>query len=119
MSEGIELQRLEIFVTKLLEEFDALRQTNEQLEKDLTEKREVIAELNDQVTMQQLEREEVSQRVTSIVSQFENWERELVEEEVVQELVKTGQELEEEIADAEKQVQEIETFNHGSSFNKG
>jgi len=119
MSEGIELQRLEIFVTKLLEEFDGLRQTNEQLQKELTEKGAVIEELNDQVTMQQLEREDVSQRVTSIVSQFENWERELADEEVVQGLVATDQELEEEIADAEKQVREREMFNHGSSFNKG
>ena len=99
MSEGTELGKLEIFVTKLLEEFDGLRKTNEQLENELSEKRAVIAELNDQVTMQQLEREEVSQRVTSIVSQFESWERELVEEEVVE----AAQGLEEEIADAEKE----------------
>lgn len=126
MSEGNELQRLEIFVTKLLEEFDGLRKNKEQLEKnkeqlekELTKKNAVIEELNDQVAMQQLEREEVGLRVTRIVSQFEDWERELSEEEVVQELVSEEQQLEQEIADAEKQVQERELFSSGALYNKG
>lgn len=119
MSEGIELQRLEIFVTKLLEEFDGLRKNKEQLEKELAEKKAVIEELNDQVAMQQLEREEVGLRVTRIVSQFESWERELSEREVVQELVSEEQQLEQEIADAEQQVQERELFSSETSYNKG
>ena len=116
MSEGIELQQLEEFVTKLLMKFDALRQANEKLEGELTEKRAMIEELSDQITMQQLEREEVSQRVTSIVSQFENWERELSEE---GEVATEEQALVEEIAGEETPVQEANTFNHGSSYNQG
>ena len=118
MSEGIELQRLEKFVTKLLVEFDGLRQANEQLEQELTEKRAMIEDLSDQVTMQQLEREEVSLRVTSIVSQFENWERELTEEET-QEVGATEQVDVEKKEDEVNQVPEVNTYNHGSSFNQG
>ncbi|CAG37601.1 hypothetical protein [Desulfotalea psychrophila] len=89
MSEGNELQRLEIFVGKLLKDFETLRVK-------LVEKQAVIEELNDQLAMQQLEKEDISERVTRIVTQFESWERDLtgggvsaespvVQEDVVQE----------------------------------
>lgn len=72
MSEASELQRLEIFVGKLLTEF-------KDLQKEIAEKNTVIEELNDQLAMHQLEREDISDRVARIVTQFESWEKEVVE----------------------------------------
>lgn len=74
MSEASELQRLEVFVGKLLTEFKNLQQ-------ELAEKKTVIEELNDQLAMHQLEREDISDRVARIVTQFESWERDAVDEE--------------------------------------
>ena len=74
MSEASELQRLEVFVGKLLTEFKNLQQ-------ELAEKKTVIEELNDQLAMHQLEREDISDRVARIVTQFESWERDAVKEE--------------------------------------
>lgn len=68
MSEASELQRLEIFVGKLLTEF-------KDLQKEVAEKNAVIEELNDQLAMHQLEREDISDRVARIVTQFESWEK--------------------------------------------
>lgn len=78
MSEASELQRLEIFVGKLLTEFKGLQ-------KEIVEKNAVIEELNDQLAMHQLEREDISDRVARIVTQFESWEKDGVEENDTQE----------------------------------
>lgn len=72
MSEASELQRLEIFVGKLLNEY-------KNLQKEVAEKNAVIEELNDQLAMHQLEREDISDRVARIVTQFESWEKDAVE----------------------------------------
>lgn len=107
MTESNELQRLESFVTRLLGEFDDVRKEKEQLQKELSEKNNVITELNEQLASQEIEREEISQRVGRILSQFENWEKDVVVEGAKE---TDEQQVEEEIAEAEKQVQEHELF---------
>ncbi len=117
MSETNELQRLETFVTKLLEQYNGLKKESEQLQQELESKKAVIEELNEQLTTQQLEREEIGSRVGRIISQFENWEKEMVVETESQ-IVKEDEQLEQEIAEAEKQVHEHELFTAVPEYTK-
>lgn len=117
MSEANELQRLETFVTKLLEQYNGLKKENEELQQDLQSKNAVIEELNEQLSTQQLEREEIGTRVGRIISQFENWEKDMVEE-TVDSRVDEDERLEQEIAEAEKQVHKNELFTAVHEYRK-
>lgn len=120
MSEASELQRLETFVTKLLEQYNGLKRENEELQQDLQSKKAVIEELNEQLATQQLEREEIGTRVGRIISQFENWEKDMVEEvEAEDNDLDENEQLEQEVAEAEKQAHEHELFAAVPGYTKG
>lgn len=109
MSETNELQKLEEFVGKLLQEYKALKVNLASTKEQLAEKILVIEELNEQVAMQQLDRDDVTERVNRIVGQFEDWERDVAEEELM-----------DEIAQEEKATQSSEAIalgaDQGSSY---
>ncbi|MGL1932990.1 MAG: hypothetical protein OCC45_14725 [Desulfotalea sp.] len=108
MSEISELQKLEEFVGKLLAEYNKAKEELVIAKKQVDEQKLVIEELNDQVSMQQLESEDVTERVNRIVEQFESWERDLAEEELMEE---TSQKEQEEVVPAPGY-----TANSGSSY---
>ncbi len=74
MEQASELQRLEIFVEKILTRFSALKAEKEQLEQDLFEREMLIEELRDNIASKVTERNEISDRVNKIVDQIEEWE---------------------------------------------
>jgi chromosome segregation ATPase len=77
MTKDSELSRLESFVEKLLAKFSELQVEKTQLEKDLAERDSAIEELRGNITTQDSERIEISQRVSKIVDQIEEWEQRL------------------------------------------
>ncbi len=115
MIESSELQRLESFVTRLIGEFAQVRKENERLQQELEEKNNAIVELNDRIKTQELEREEIGQRVGRIISQFESWEKDLVLE---GELETEEEQVVQEIAEAETQIQENDLFGRVHGYGK-
>ncbi len=80
MIQDSELNRLERFVDKMMKRFSELRDDKAQLLKDLGERDQIIEELRSNISTRDSERGEVSQRVSRIVEQIEEWERNLEEE---------------------------------------
>lgn len=77
MGQESELQRLEKFVEKLLTRFTALKTEKEKLEQDLLESELLVEELQNNISVKDGERTEISQRVNKIVDQIEEWEQSL------------------------------------------
>ncbi|MBU1567783.1 MAG: hypothetical protein KJ630_19425 [Proteobacteria bacterium] len=80
MSQDNELRRLEQFVEKLLARFSELRAEKANLLQELRERELKIDDLRNNLSSRDLERSEISQRVSKIVEQIEEWESGLVEE---------------------------------------
>jgi len=80
MIQDSELSRLEGFVGKMMKRFSELQTEKAQLLKDLGERDQIIDELRINLSTRDSERGEVSQRVSRIVEQIEEWERSLEEE---------------------------------------
>jgi len=80
MIQDSELSRLERFVEKMMKRFSELRDDKVQLLKDLGERDQIIEELRSTISTRDSERGEVGQRVSKIVEQIEEWERNLEEE---------------------------------------
>jgi chromosome segregation ATPase len=89
MIQDSELSRLERFVEKMMKRFSELRDDKAQLLKDLGERDQIIEELRSNLSTRDSERGEMSQRVSKIVEQIEEWERTL-EEEQGQDVVEQG-----------------------------
>ena len=77
MIQDSELSRLERFVEKIMRRFSELRDEKRQLLKELNERDQVIEELRNTLSSRDSERGEMSQRVSRIVEQIEEWERSL------------------------------------------
>ena len=80
MSQDSELLRLERFVEKMLVNFSELRAEKSSLLKQLRERDLEIEALRSNVSAQEMERGEISQRVGKLVEQIEEWENSLDEE---------------------------------------
>ncbi len=77
MAQETELQKLERFVEKLLEKFSALKAQHKQLQLELGEKEEQVLRLEGDISTNDTERTEISQRVNKLVDQIEEWEMSL------------------------------------------
>lgn len=80
MSNDNELKRLESFVSKLLKSFQELKEENGRLTRNLQEREETIAGLKSQLAVNDTERHEISNRVSGLIEQIEEWEINLGEE---------------------------------------
>lgn len=77
MSQEAELHRLELIVEKLLANFTELKAENGRLQDTIKDNNQQIEELRAELSTQRSERGEISKRVTSLVSQIEDWEKTL------------------------------------------
>lgn len=111
MNKDAELQRLEQFVEKLLAKFSELKDQKAQLEKELSERNALIAELQNNISNKDEERVEISTRVNKIVGQIEAWELALDEEadEPAEEVVAQDDDAAgDDVADVDAEVEEEE-----------
>jgi predicted nuclease with TOPRIM domain len=74
MSQDNELRRLEQFVEKLLARFSELRAEKAKLLQELRERELQVEDLRNNLSSRDMERSEISQRVSKIVEQIEEWE---------------------------------------------
>jgi hypothetical protein len=74
MSQDNELRRLEQFVEKLLARFSELRAEKTRLLQELHEREIQIEELQSSLSLSDLERGEITERVGKLVEQIEEWE---------------------------------------------
>lgn len=74
MKQDSELGRLENFVAKLLDRFNALQADKEKVEGLLLEREETIATLQDELASLKDERGEISTRVSGLLGRIEEWE---------------------------------------------
>ncbi len=74
MSQDNELRRLEQFVEKLLARFSELRAEKAKLLQELRERELQVEGLRNDLSSRDMERSEISQRVSKIVEQIEEWE---------------------------------------------
>lgn len=74
MSQDNELRRLEQFVEKLLGRFSELRAEKAKLLQEVRERELLIEKLRNNLSAKDMERGEISQRVSKIVEQIEAWE---------------------------------------------
>ena len=77
MSQEAELHRLELIVEKLLANFTELKAENGRLQDTIKDKNQQLEDLRAELSTQKSERGEISKRVTSLVSQIEDWEKTL------------------------------------------
>ncbi len=103
MIQDSELSRLEGFVEKMMKRFSKLQDEKTQLLKDLGERDQIIDELRINLSTRDSERGEVSQRVSRIVEQIEEWERNFEEEQ--------GQEVVEQDADSPDDVDSVDAVD--------
>jgi chromosome segregation ATPase len=90
MSQDNELRRLEQFVEKLLANFSQLRAEKAKLEQELQERDVKLENLRRSLESKDMERGEISQRVSKIVEQIEEWESTLENEFEESGQLKTG-----------------------------
>lgn len=77
--EGMNLKKLEAVVEKMLANMQELRRDNAELKAQLANRNSKIEELEGTVQGLAANQEEVSSRVTGIISSIEEWERSLDE----------------------------------------
>lgn len=77
MTQGSELEKLEVFVKNLLTKYSALKETKETLERSVAQRDSKISELQATIESLSSERGDVSNRVGSLLSQIEEWEESL------------------------------------------
>jgi chromosome segregation ATPase len=74
MKQDSELGRLENFVAKLLDRFNALQADKAKVDELLLEREETIATLEDELASLKDERGEISSRVSGLLGRIEEWE---------------------------------------------
>jgi len=74
MTQDSELGRLEIFVAKLLDRFNALQADKKKVDDLLMQREETIASLQDELASLKDERGEISSRVSGLLGRIEEWE---------------------------------------------
>ncbi|KAF0189181.1 MAG: hypothetical protein FD168_1028 [Desulfobulbaceae bacterium] len=74
MKQDSELGRLENFVAKLLDRFNALQADKAKVDELLLERDESIAMLQDELASLKDERGEISSRVSGLLGRIEEWE---------------------------------------------
>ncbi len=77
MEQDNELKRLEDFVENLLTRFTELRAEKAVLLQEVRERDEIIEGLQENVSLKDIERDEIGLRVGKIVEQIEEWEESL------------------------------------------
>ena len=100
MSQNTEFDRLEKFVSKLLNKYDKLREKNTELQTLLHQREEEIGILKNEINNADSERGDLSNRVKGLIEQIEEWESALEES---QESAKTKK-----IAESSDDGEEIE-----------
>ena len=101
MSQNTEFDRLEKFVSKLLNKYDKLREKNTELQTLLHQREEEIGILKNEINNADNERGDLSNRVKGLIEQIEEWESALEES---QESVKTKK-IPESSDDVEKEIE--------------
>ncbi len=74
MAQENELQRLEGFVSSLLEKFNALQEENGELTERIQRRDDTIGTLQEDLAAMKDERGEISNRVGSLIDKIEEWE---------------------------------------------
>ncbi|MBV5306313.1 MAG: cell division protein ZapB [Desulfobulbaceae bacterium] len=74
MKQDSELGRLENFVAKLLDRFNALQADKGKVDELLLEREETIATLQEELASLKDERGEISSRVSGLLGRIEEWE---------------------------------------------
>lgn len=74
MAQGTELERLEDFVARLLDRFNALQAEKKRVDELLAEKEEAIVGLQDELAALKDERGMISNRVSGLLDRIEEWE---------------------------------------------
>ncbi|MBU0663568.1 MAG: cell division protein ZapB [Proteobacteria bacterium] len=74
MMQDSELGRLENFVSKLLDRFNALQAEKKRVDELLLQREETIATLQDELASLKDERGEISNRVSGLLDRIEEWE---------------------------------------------
>ncbi|MBU1138205.1 MAG: hypothetical protein KKC77_12700 [Proteobacteria bacterium] len=74
MTQENELQRLEGFVSSLLEKFNALQEEKSELEERIQRREATIETLQEDLATMKNERGEISSRVGSLIDKIEEWE---------------------------------------------
>ncbi len=74
MMQDSELGRLETFVSKLLDRFNALQADKKRVDNLLLQREETIATLQDELASLKDERGEIGSRVTGLLDRIEEWE---------------------------------------------
>lgn len=74
MMQDSELGRLENFVAKLLDRFNALQAEKKRVDDLLQQREETIAALQDELASLKDERGEISSRVSGLLGRIEEWE---------------------------------------------
>ncbi|MBW6520063.1 MAG: cell division protein ZapB [Desulfoarculaceae bacterium] len=79
MMQDSELGRLEGFVSKLLDRFNALQADKKRVDELLLQREETIVALQDELASLKNERGEVSSRVSGLLERIEEWEAGAIE----------------------------------------
>lgn len=74
MDQKSEFDRLEQYVSKLLSQYDQLRDENARLQERLNQRGEEIRELKAQVSSADSERGDISIRIKGLIDKIEEWE---------------------------------------------
>ncbi len=74
MTQGKELDRLEGFVVRLLARYNDLLGNNDRLIKQLDERNEIIARLQQELDNVGKERLEITNKISTLVEKIEEWE---------------------------------------------
>ncbi|RUM40060.1 MAG: hypothetical protein DSY80_10880 [Desulfocapsa sp.] len=101
MKEENELERLEGFVSTLLDKFNALQGKNKELNERIQRRDVSIVRLEDELISMKDERGEISSRVSGLIGKIEEWESATADVEVVSE-----DEKEEDTTESESETEE-------------
>ncbi len=82
MGQGQELDRLEGFVSRLLAAYNEMKEKNDKLMVEISNRNETINTLQRDLSVVDKERSDVSNRIKDLVGKIEYWEAELKNDEV-------------------------------------
>ncbi len=83
MTQEREFDRLELFVSRLLTQFDQLRQENKRLESLLVQRETEITDLKTELSSADSAKGDITNRVRGLIEQIEEWETDIAETETV------------------------------------
>lgn len=90
MTKKSEFDRLEQFVSKLLNQYDQLREKNTELQTLLQQREDEIVELKENLNTADTERGDITDRVKGIIGQIEEWETAIEEGETEETTMEEG-----------------------------